>query len=487
MVRDVKFLRVFLFSIICIVYLFSFSHLSVFAYEAFFTKEDSYATGTTIAGIDVSKMEKAEAKLSVQTGLANWQNTSSFFISYKERKEALPMDIFEFDLEKTMDEAQNESQSSAAVNVNYSKLNQFLTNFVGGEELSRISVKNLRRDLTNTAASLNSSSGTLHLEAYVPKKLQQRQTVSQASLKLSDEQIADLSTWLTKQKKLTIKGNTQFSLLENAKANDLVDFSDDSLSLLGSVLYEMFTNTDFEILERHTSRELPKWAHLGYEARILNKKLDLVVFNPNYLSYDVTLEMKNNELHASLKGEPFLYTYASEVKDPQQFKPKIVVQYATSLLPGTGQMIESGENGQLVKVFREVRWQGQSVKSILLGEDFYPPVHRVELRAFPISEENLPSSDDMSGSESNDSATESDPATEDSNPANNSGETDASLEENQNTDATQNAIGDQTTTSTEKTDDTTDNKKDDESTKSESSNSIDSSEGPKESEQPVSK
>lgn len=486
MVRDVRFLRVFLFSIICIVYLFSFSHLSVFAYEAFFTKEDSYATGTTIAGTDVSRMEKAEAKSSVQTGLANWQNTSSFFISYKEKKEALPMDIFEFDLEKTMDEAQNEVQNSAAVNVNYSKLNQFLTNLVGAEELSRISVKNLRRDLTNTAASLNSSGGTLHLEAYVPKKLLQKQTVSQASLKLSDEQVADLSTWLTKQKRLTIKGNTQFSLLENAKANDLVDFSDDSLSLLGSVLYEVFTNTDFEILERHTSRELPKWAQLGYEARILNGKLDLVVFNPNYLPYDINLEMKNNELHASLEGEPFLYTYSSSVKDPQQFKPKIVVQYATSLLPGTRQMIELGENGQLVKVFREVMRQGQSIKSVLLSEDFYPPVHGVELRGFPIPEENLPSIDETANSEENDTKTEDDSSADNSDgTTNDSDDTNTSSEGEQNPETSTTDSEDETTTPTEKADETTDNKKDDASSKE--SDSSNSTEAKEESDQPVSK
>lgn len=485
--RDVKFLRVFLFSIICIVYLFSFSHLSVFAYEAFFTKEDSYATGTKIAGTDVSKLEKPEATSAVQTGLTNWQNTASFFISYKERKEALPMDVFEFDLEKTMDGAQSEAQNNASVNVNYSKLNQFLTNLVGAEELSRVSVKKLRRDLTNTAASLNSSGGTLHLEAYVPKKLMQKQTVSQAIIKLSDEQVADLSTWLTKQKKITIPGNTQFSLLANAKENDLVDFSNDSLSLLGSVLYEMFTSTNFEILERHTSRELPKWAQLGYEARILNEKLDLVLFNPNYLSYDVKLEMKNNELHASLEGEPFLYSYSSSVKDPQQFKPKIVVQYATSLLPGTRQTIESGENGQLVKVFREITWKGQSIKSLLLGEDFYPPVHGVELRGFPLPIESLPSSDDITDSESGDSASESDPATEDSNSADDSSETDASSEGDQNTEPSEDADSNETNPPTEQTDDTTDNKKDDASSESESSNSTDSSKGTTESEQPVSK
>ncbi|MEY2192662.1 G5 domain-containing protein [Neobacillus sp. BF23-41] len=80
-----------------------------------------------------------------------------------------------------------------------------------------------------------------------------------------------------------------------------------------------------------------------------------------------------------MTGEKFVYKYQITTKDEQKLAPKTIIQYSPLLLPGKTKVQTKGEQGQIVKVYREVYQGDQFLKSELISEDYYPPSYRIEI------------------------------------------------------------------------------------------------------------
>ena len=111
-------------------------------------------------------------------------------------------------------------------------------------------------------------------------------------------------------------------------------------------------------------------------------------------------------LVVSLQGPSFLQQYKITTQDQQNFKPKTIVQFNPEL-SSTQKIVEKeGKEGQSIKVVREIYSENNElIQKESISEDFYPPVHQVEVHGLIVKQSDTTTN--------NDSATATDTQTTD--------------------------------------------------------------------------
>jgi hypothetical protein len=104
--------------------------------------------------------------------------------------------------------------------------------------------------------------------------------------------------------------------------------------------------------------------------------------------YTLELRLDNNDLIVTLKGEKLLYDYEISKKDEQKLKPKTIKQYSPLVTSGSIKVQSEGAEGKIVKVYRDKYEGSKLVESVLISEDYYPPVYRVEIHALTGTEKD---------------------------------------------------------------------------------------------------
>ncbi len=205
--------------------------------------------------------------------------------------------------------------------------------------------------------------------------------LSEASVKF-DVTPEELQTYAETVSKIEIPAQANFSLLEFVKKQKLGTMNSDTLSMIATGIYQAILPTNFAIEERNIGNELPAYAILGYDAQLdPAENKDLVFNNPNNTKFTLYFQLSNNSLTVTLKGNKLPYDYKIVTKQAIQLKPKTVIQYSPLLASGQIKVMDTGKNGQSIKVFREI-YQGAFLKeSDLISNDYYPPEYRVEIHA----------------------------------------------------------------------------------------------------------
>ncbi|WP_078413932.1 VanW family protein [Priestia abyssalis] len=430
--RDGNFLRIFLLLTLCTGYLVSFSHFGVFAYEKFFGSSSQYSDGTTLGTIPAARISSQALQEQLAAEVESWQKTHSIMIHYKEKIEVLPMDIFSFNIEDSVLGIESGEKNPISVQVNEELFNQFLRYFTSPEEVKKLDSDKLKKDLYTQAAFLNTSKRDYRLEAYTDSKHAKQEVISHAIVSSDTVSSQDISSLIEKVKTIEIGPNAQISLLEIVKKANLSNPSNELLSLWGSSIYQTIINSNFDILERHISRQLPEGIEPGFEAKIAEGKQDLVFFNPNFTSYVLKFELVHNSLKTTLQGEPLFYRYEAVVKDIEKYEPKTIVQFNAAFPPNVRNIEEMGREGMVIKVYRDIIADGADVKSVLLAEDFYPPVHMIEQRGFEVEEEEKETVS-QEPSDTTDKATENDAPSSNGTESKNGEANDSSADEQQKT------------------------------------------------------
>ncbi|MGM0752355.1 MAG: hypothetical protein ACQET6_10495 [Bacillota bacterium] len=192
-----------------------------------------------------------------------------------------------------------------------------------------------------------------------------------------------LQQFIDSYPEIVIGGTSPFSLLEFIEGEGFTGATDQDLSTLASCLYELMLPSNFEVIERNQSRELPDGIELGLEAYI-NKEQDkdFIFSNPNDGSYTIILQWQGDVLSISLTGAELPYRVTVDRRNEQSFKPKVIKQYSPYLHSGEIMVTEEGRNGMQVEVWRSFQtMKGELLKEEKVSEDFYLPVHKEELHS----------------------------------------------------------------------------------------------------------
>ncbi|USK53924.1 VanW family protein [Cytobacillus solani] len=383
--------RLFLVMIFSTTYIFSFSHFGVSAYDAIMNKSNSFDNGTFIGTVDVSGKTKSEAMRMVDEQLTKWLNGTTIFVHFKEKMIEFNVHDISFDIEKTVNNAQQGKKNKLMVTTDeVGVLLEELSPTITADEYN---IEKINSEILNIASSLQIEQFNFKIEDFLlDTASQNKQVINQVTLDLNTIDFDE--KFMEQLKDFDIEPSSQFSLLSQMDELGLGDVSIETMNILASSIYELILPTNFLVIERHISENLPAYAKLGYEAKV-NPEMDMdfIFMNENDGSYKVSIEKTDSNLVISLIGPSFLNQYKIIEKDEKIFKPKTIVQFNPQLSPIEKSVKTEGKEGRFVRIYRETYDEkGERLKEEKLSEDFYPPVHQVEVRGL-IKDESTSSTD----------------------------------------------------------------------------------------------
>ncbi|MBB5354700.1 hypothetical protein HNR43_000656 [Anoxybacillus mongoliensis] len=367
--RRIVSFKLFFTLLITVSYLLASTKLATWAYESF-ASGDKFAEGTMIGPIDVSNRSYEEAHEQMSQKVNEWKQSAKMALVLEGKEVTVQTNHFTFHIEESMKQAVSGKHAPLLVSVDAEALQDAISSI--GASKDWIDVEKVKTHLEQAAASLTSTQ--LSLVQYVREDMQQQTILSQAVIPLHEElRIIPTST-------IVIEPKQVFSVLDFFKKQG-ISLSKEAMTLFASVLYEVIVPTNFEIVERHTSTVLPNGVKAGFEAAVEQDKKDFIFFNPNDRAYTFEWGIEGNDMRASLIGAPFIYQYVLKTDPIEYYDPKTIVQYSALLKPNEKRIKEEGKKGMLIRLYKEVYDRNRTlVETVLVSEDFYPPVHRVEVR-----------------------------------------------------------------------------------------------------------
>lgn len=383
--RNQQVLKLFLVLVLCVTYIFSFSHFGALAYNSVMDRNDQFSEGTMIGAISVAGKSKNEAMQLLDERLTAWLNEATITIKFKEKSEKLDLNYFIFDIENTVSQVKHGDHYSVIVQLQ--PIDDFLVALSPSLTNGVINIELLQNELLKSASMLEIGTFEIRLDQFLlDEDLSQPDIVSESTIQAEFVE-KELEQFVGKQ--IEIMGTTQFSLLKYVE-EEIGEVSASSLGKVATAIYGIILPTNFSIIERHISNELPNYATLGFEAKVdISLNNDFVFSNPNESSYFIEFEKVNDSIVVSLLGSKFLNRYVVSPSEQETFKPKIIRQFNPQLGPTEIKVKVEGKDGQLVKVYREHQDEkGEVLKKELISEDFYPPIHQVEVQGLIIKEGN---------------------------------------------------------------------------------------------------
>lgn len=372
------FARSFLLIFICTVFIALFSYGGAIAMETIFPKKFSYPPGTMIASVSIGGLtdEEAEVKLVVET--ESWKNNTSFkFIYFDEMVEIEAAEI-EFFITESL-QLVDKGFGDLYANLPDHILLEAIEAFSYPIPMAELNQKEIKERVRSHIVTLTNSAVYIDINEYIDSNENQVGVV--ATAKISNlESTLQLAEWTLKLNDFVVDAEAAFSLLETMNEVNALPTEGESLNLIATVLYQLFLETNFQIVERHSGLTLPSNTPVGLNAVVRPDKADFIVENKNYYPYTLKLSFQNNELNASLTGLAFPYKYTPIIKDERVIEPRKIVHFSAARRIGDKQVINNGEKGFFAEVYRQVRNRQteQLLHEQFLFEDFYPPVHEVQ-------------------------------------------------------------------------------------------------------------
>lgn len=362
-------------------FIFSTSHFGAKAYEQLANLNGNYSEGTKIGSIDVSGKTDAEAASLLEKQYLDWMKNTKFTFQFSDKTVLLDLNLFYLDKATTINSIKDGQSNPVFLSIDLMQLEEQVSILFPELNSKEVDFTKLKTNLESSASALQNGEQTFNLskDFMLVNAADQDVVISEAVLNLNE--VSDgLQVIVKKNPEVKIAEGATFSVLDFAKNQKINDPS--LLSILGTGIYQALLPTNFTIVDRNISSTLPDYAVLGLEARVSpDKNMDLIFTNPNKTSYTLVMEIKDNQLSVSLKGEKLLYNYKISKNDEQSLKPKTIVQYSPLLKSGNTVVKVAGAGGKYVKVYRDVYQGEQLLKTEFISEDYYSPAYRVEIHS----------------------------------------------------------------------------------------------------------
>jgi hypothetical protein len=380
--RNQQFIKLFVVFFFSTAFIFSFSYFGAEAFGDSTTVDGIFTSGTSIGDLDVSGKNKSEAASLLEEKYTEWLKYTNVTLQYQEKGVHFDLDLFHLNSKQTVDSLKDGQKNTASITIDKSKVEEQIQTLFPQLESSNFNINKLTGSLIETVSKFQKGTFTFNLynDFLLPDQLNKDRVLSTANVSLK-EIPEDLQGFIDDNQKIEIPEGDSFSLLGFINEKKL-NVRSETLNIIATGIYQAILPSNYEVVERNISNSLPDYAQLGYEARV-NKdtKEDLVFLNPNKEKGNLELQLENNKLIVSLKGEKLLYTYKMTNKDEQRLEPKTIIQYSSLLLPGKIKIQNNGAYGQDVKVYRDMYLGDRLMRSELISEDYYPPLYRVEIHS----------------------------------------------------------------------------------------------------------
>jgi hypothetical protein len=377
--KNQPIIKLFTVLITCSLFIFSFSYFSNIAYGSFVN--GSFKEGTSIASVDISGKSSEEATLLLEENINNWKKNTQIKVLFKDRELEIDNTFFSFEIMEVINDIRNGQVNPLIATLDTDNFLKTLASLSNEISIDTINVSRLQTDIQSSAVMLEPGNYTYPIEDYmIQSELLSDVVLGEAIIPIEmdnpfEENLFDYFSTVE------VPAHSQVSLLRLLEEKGIKQVATNDISLIATGIYEVILKTNFDIIERNISSELPSYAKLGYEAKVdLNKQIDFVFSNPNENRYLVEISRNDNYLHIYLKGPSLLDSYELAMENELSFKPKIIIQYNPLLGENEIKVKSEGKEGKLVKLVRNISDQkGELLRTETISEDFYAPVHRVEI------------------------------------------------------------------------------------------------------------
>ncbi|MCC3356546.1 G5 domain-containing protein [Bacillus sp. REN16] len=380
----IKMVKVFSLLLICVLFISLFSTIGATTYHAFFGG-NSFKQGTMIGPVDVSGLTEEGAKAALLTEVETWYEMGQISIVKEDENVVLQKrQVYSFDILKSVSSAIDGKQNPLLADIKDEEFETMINEF-NQTDTQDLKSEEFKNDLLQPAVTLHPGEVVFNLAQFI--KVDEGNVVAQALVSnIRDE--SELIKWVKEFGNINVPANTPLSLYTFLKENDVLNkFSNETLSMIATGIYSTVLPTNFDIVERHISDILPPYATFGNEAMIEKEKKDFIIYNTNPYEYRFVFSLTDKGFEVQLTGAQMPQTISISIRDEESFKPKIIKQFDSTLKKGQVVVKQKGTPGQVGKIYRIVKKQGQLDQSVLVAQDYYPPIPKIEVQSIVVPEE----------------------------------------------------------------------------------------------------
>lgn len=365
-------------------FVFGAANAGAYAVDNWLFPKEEFGDNTYIGTTDVSNMEVESAKMMFVGHSETWRADAELHVTYQDATEEYPLENAQILLDETVRTAETGSQNGFVFQLSADTTESFLAEHFPVADFTEADVEAINGRLE--AALQAGQSKT--------KVAISDDSLNIAPVKVSDIVFpaslssADSSLVVDALNGIQLAPGTQFSFLDAIAELPLVDISDSELTQIASAVYSAILQTNFLVDERSIGSQVPALIPLGQEAAI-NRQLaiDFVFTNSNDSSFTLNLSKTGDSLNAAITGYPFVYSYVIGITEKTDIQPRLIKQYSAFVNSGN-RVEEKGLSGKRLNVIRTILDEDEPLEVETVSNDFYPPVHRVEV--YPLAQPVAP-------------------------------------------------------------------------------------------------
>ncbi|WP_161974820.1 G5 domain-containing protein [Bacillus timonensis] len=334
-----------------------------------------------IGPVDVTGLSEEDARTALLSEVETWYGIGEITLVSGDMKNAVnKREMFSIDILESVNTAVDGAQNPLLTGVKDESLEKVL-NEISSIEMNTVELEN---ELLLPATTLHPGKIEINLGKFV--EVDENNIVSQSVIRnLKDE--SEIVNWVKEFEVVNLPANKPFSLLSFLEESDTIsNYSNESLSVIATGIYSTVLSSNFEIIERHISAQLPDYATFGYEAVFEKEKKDLLIYNVNPYEYKLLFSLKNHEFNVQLIGPEMQSSINVKIEDEESLEPKIIKQYDRTLPKGEMVVKQKGTAGQFGKIYRIVEKAGEVDEKVKVAEDYYPPIHTIEAHSILVPE-----------------------------------------------------------------------------------------------------
>lgn len=361
-----------------------------FLFNNLFTSKNSFGHQSYVGAFDVSNLKEEAAKGLLAASFHELEEKFHVELVYQDATTELPVEAITYELDRTTDLAETGRENAIQSTVNEDALRTVLNQQFSSVYFSDDDVGHIARGVEKELES-GIMPAKVHINDFMESTAFAKNEVARATLDVSSlpESIDELMRALNDTE---IEPFSTFSLLDFIKGQGVGFISNETLTIVGSVLYMTVLQTNFAVDERYIGEVLHPDIPIGYEAA-LNGSLgiDFVFTNPNKSSFTLKMKRDGQQVSASMTGLPFIYTYETVVGPVSLFKPRTIELFSAMLSRNSKKVKQEGANGQEVTVVGTVFNGGIEISHGTISTDFYAPIPRIEI--LPLIQDDVPGTD----------------------------------------------------------------------------------------------
>ncbi|MGR9049190.1 hypothetical protein ACQ4XT_11225 [Halobacillus faecis] len=329
---------------------------------------------TVIASVNVSEKSREEAVQLLSEKVQDWKDNHSIIVKMDGKELSVDAEMIQFNVESTVEQAMNTTIRDLQVTIDESYMSE-LKSYMNDSLAKEFSQKQFIETVKRDAAQLVDS--PLEYVAYDFVKgntASLYESVGDQSVVVPKETSMDRAVNLFDGEELEDGAVFSFNRLLNSDGI----YDEVSLDVLASAIYGASVKAGMIIQERHISHRLPEYAEIGLEANVdLKQGQDLKVYNPFSGDYQLSVNAEGGNVDVHWIGYPTTSDFHVQLLDREEISPKTIIQYSSLVQRGSFNLLQEGENGEVVSVYRIDRSLSDGVQEFI-SEDYYPPVARVE-------------------------------------------------------------------------------------------------------------